>query len=186
MADPDSGQIHWYSPDPRGHLPLDAFHTPASLSRKVRRRVFEIRFDTAFEDVMRQCARPRPGQPDTWISAEIIAAYVQLHERGLAHSVEAWREGRLVGGLYGVSIHAAFFGESMFSRPDLGGTDASKICLVALVERLKARGCTLLDTQFVNAHLAKFGCVAIARDEYLQRLDEALRRTEVSWDERVR
>lgn len=130
---------------------------------------------------MRQCARPRPAQGETWINEEIIAAYVQLHERGLAHSVEARREGRLVGGLYGVSIHAAFFGESMFSRPDLGGTDASKVCLVALVEHLKARGYTLLDTQFVNEHLAQFGCAAIARDEYLHLLNEALRRAEVSW-----
>lgn len=181
MGDPETGEIHWYSPDPRGHLPLEACHVPDSLRKRVRSDVFEIRFDTAFEEVMRQCARPRPGQGDTWINEEIIAAYVQLHERGLAHSVEARREGRLVGGLYGVSIHAAFFGESMFSRPDIGGTDASKVCLVALVEHLKARGYTLLDTQFVNEHLAQFGCAAIARDEYLHRLNEALRRAEVSW-----
>jgi len=181
MGDPETGEVGWYSPDPRGHLPLDAFHMPASLRRTVRRGVFEVRCDTAFEEMMRQCARPRPTQPDTWINEEIIAAYVQLHRRGWAHSVEAWRDGRLVGGLYGVSIHAAFFGESMFSRPDLGGTDASKVCLVALVEHLRARGYTLLDTQFVNDHLAQFGCVAISREEYLRRLDEALRRASVSW-----
>lgn len=181
MGDPETGEIHWYSPDPRGHLPLEAFHVPDSLRKRARSGVFEIRFDTAFEEVMRQCARPRPAQGETWINEEIIAAYVQLHERGLAHSVEARREGRLVGGLYGVSIHAAFFGESMFSRPDLGGTDASKVCLVALVEHLKARGYTLLDTQFVNEHLGQFGCAAIARDEYLHLLNEALRRAEVSW-----
>lgn len=181
MGDPESGEIHWYSPDPRGHLPLDSFHVPDSLRKRVRSGVFEIRLDTEFEEVMRQCARPRRGQPETWINEEIIRAYVDAHRRGFAHSVEAWRQGRLVGGLYGVSIHAAFFGESMFSRPDLGGTDASKVCLVALVDRLKARGFLLLDTQFVNEHLAKFGCAAISRETYLTRLDAALRRTEVSW-----
>ncbi len=181
MGDPESGEIHWYSPDPRGHLPLDSFHVPDSLRKRVRSGVFEIRLDTEFEEVMRQCARPRRGQPETWINEEIIRAYVDAHRRGFAHSVEAWRQGRLVGGLYGVSIHAAFFGESMFSRPDLGGTDASKVCLVALVDRLKARGFSLLDTQFVNEHLAQFGCAAISRETYLTRLDAALRRTEVSW-----
>lgn len=181
MGDPESGEIHWYSPDPRGHLPLDSFHVPDSLRKRVRSGVFEIRLDTEFEEVMRQCARPRRGQPETWINEEIIRAYVDAHRRGFAHSVEAWRQGRLVGGLYGVSIHAAFFGESMFSRPDLGGTDASKVCLVALVDRLKARGFLLLDTQFVNEHLAQFGCAAISRETYLTRLDAALRRTEVSW-----
>lgn len=181
MGDPESGEIHWYSPDPRGHLPLDSFHVPDSLRKRVRSGVFEIRLDTEFEEVMRQCARPRRGQPETWINEEIIRAYVDAHRRGFAHSVEAWRQGRLVGGLYGVSIHAAFFGESMFSRPDLGGTDASKVCLVALVDRLKARGFSLLDTQFVNEHLAQFGCAAISRETCLTRLDAALRRTEVSW-----
>lgn len=181
MGDPESGEIHWYSPDPRGHLPLDSFHVPDSLRKRVRSGVFEIRLDTEFEEVMRQCARPRRGQPETWINEEIIRAYVDAHRRGFAHSVEAWRQGRLVGGLYGMSIHAAFFGESMFSRPDLGGTDASKVCLVALVDRLKARGFSLLDTQFVNEHLAQFGCAAISRETYLTRLDAALRRTEVSW-----
>lgn len=139
MGDPESGEIHWYSPDPRGHLPLDSFHVPDSLRKRVRSGVFEIRLDTEFEEVMRQCARPRRGQPETWINEEIIRAYVDAHRRGFAHSVEAWRQGRLVGGLYGMSIHAAFFGESMFSRPDLGGTDASKVCLVALVDRQGAR-----------------------------------------------
>ncbi len=181
MGDPESGEIHWYSPDPRGHLPLDSFHVPDSLRKRVRSGVFEIRLDTEFEEVMRQCARPRRGQPETWINEEIIRAYVDAHRRGFAHSVEAWRQGRLVGGLYGMSIHAAFFGESMFSRPDLGGTDASKVCLVALVDRLKARGFSLLDTQFVNEHLAQFGCAAISRETCLTRLDAALRRTEVSW-----
>ncbi len=181
MAEPETGEVHWYSPDPRGHLPLGDFRVSDSLAKTVRRGVFEVRADTVFEEVMRQCAMPRPGQPETWISEAIIAAYTELHRRGWAHSVEAWRGGQLVGGLYGVSIHGAFFGESMFSRPEIGGTDSSKVCLVALIEHLRTRGYSLLDTQFVNAHLEQFGCVVIAREAYLQRLDEALRKTEVSW-----
>lgn len=181
MAEPETGEVNWYSPDPRGHLPLDAFRVSDSLARTVRRGVFEVRADTTFEEVMRQCAKPRPGQPETWISEAIVAAYTELHRRGWAHSVEAWRGGQLVGGLYGVSIHGAFFGESMFSRPEIGGTDSSKVCLVALVEHLRTRGYSLLDTQFVNAHLEQFGCVAIARDDYMQRVDAALRQRDVSW-----
>lgn len=183
MAEPETGEINWYSPDPRGHLPLEAFRASASLLKTVRRSVFEVRADSAFEHVMRACAQPRPAQRETWISEEVIGAYTQLHRHGWAHSVEAWREGQLVGGLYGVSIRGAFFGESMFSRPELGGTDSSKVCLVQLVEHLRARGYTLLDTQFVNDHLQQFGCVAIPRAEYLQRLERAIEQREVTWGE---
>lgn len=181
MAEPETGEIHWYSPDPRGHIPLDGFRVSDSLRKTVRRSVFELRADTSFEEVMRQCALPRPGQPETWISEEIVAAYAGLHRRGWAHSIEAWREGQLVGGLYGVSIHGAFFGESMFSRPEIGGTDSSKVCLVALVEHLRRRKYTLLDTQFVNTHLKQFGCIAISREQYMQRLERALQQSDVSW-----
>lgn len=183
MGDPETGEVHWYSPDPRGHLPLDEFRASESLRKTIRRRVFSIRADTSFEQVMRACALPRPNQPDTWINEPIIAAYTELHRRGWAHSVEAWRDGQLVGGLYGVSIHGAFFGESMFSLPEQGGTDASKVCLVALVEHLRARGYSLLDTQFVNPHLEQFGCAPIRRDEYTKRLERALKQSDVSWGE---
>ena len=130
-----------------------------------------MRLDTAFTDVVRACAEvPRPGQPGTWITPEMHDAYVALHERGYAHSAEAWRGGRLAGGLYGVSLGGAFFGESMFHT----ATDASKVALVALVDRLKARGFVLLDTQWVTPHLAQFGGIEIRRSEYLERLAVAL------------
>lgn len=166
MADSRQGRIRWYSPDPRAVIPLETFHVPRSLQRTIRRGRFEVRVNTAFEDVIRACA----DRPETWISGEIIRAYEALHALGLAHSVETWREGRLVGGLYGVALGGAFFGESMFSRE----TDASKVALVALVERLRERGFVLLDTQFLTPHLARFGAVEIPRAEYLRRLDEAL------------
>jgi leucyl/phenylalanyl-tRNA--protein transferase len=166
----DDGEIGWFSPDPRGVIPLETFHVPARLARVVRSARFEIRIDTAFEAVMRACAeRPNDG---TWISEEIVESYLALHRLGLAHSVEVWRQGDLVGGLYGVSLGGAFFGESMFHRE----TDASKVALVALVERLKRRGFTLLDTQWVTEHLEQFGATEIPREEYLRRLAMALRR----------
>lgn len=168
----EDGRIGWFSPDPRGILPLDTFHVPSRLARVVRSRRFEIRFDTAFGDVMRACADRRDDDDGTWISAEILASYEALHRAGLAHSVEAWRGGQLAGGLYGVHIGAAFFGESMFHRE----TDASKVALVALVERLIAGGFTLLDTQWVTPHLQQFGAVEIPRADYLRRLALALRR----------
>lgn len=167
----EDGRIGWFSPDPRGILPLDTFHVPSRLARVVRSRRFEIRVDTAFGDVMRACA-DRRDDDGTWISAEILASYEALHRAGLAHSVEAWRGGQLAGGLYGVHIGAAFFGESMFHRE----TDASKVALVALVERLIAGGFTLLDTQWVTPHLQQFGAVEIPRADYLRRLALALRR----------
>ena len=167
----EDGRIGWFSPDPRGILPLDTFHVPSRLARVVRSRRFEVRVDTAFGDVMRACA-DRRDDDGTWISAEILASYEALHRAGLAHSVEAWRGGQLAGGLYGVHIGAAFFGESMFHRE----TDASKVALVALVERLIAGGFTLLDTQWVTPHLQQFGAVEIPRADYLRRLALALRR----------
>jgi leucyl/phenylalanyl-tRNA---protein transferase len=174
MADPRTRRIDYYSPDPRAVLPLDDFHVPKSLARVARRGVFELRSDTAFERVIRACAEPRPDRRETWLDERLIAPYLELHRAGFAHSVEAWREGELVGGLYGVHLGAAFFGESMFSRPESGGRDASKLCLVELVERLRAGGFRLLDTQFKTAHLARFGCVEIPRKRYLALLERAL------------
>lgn len=175
MADPETGEIGWYSPDPRAIFPLDGFHVPRNVVRLVRQRRFEIRTDTCFERVMRCCAVDRSPENRCWISEEMIRSYVDLHQQGMAHSVEAWRDGRLVGGLYGVHLGAAFFGESMFCRPDLGGSGASKVCLVHLVEMLRSGGFTLLDTQFSNPHIEQFGCVEIPRETYLRQLRSALR-----------
>lgn len=171
MADSaDSAELFWYDPEERGILPLDGFHIPRKLKRTVRQAPFELRFDSAFSDVMRACAEPAPGRENTWINPEILRLYHALHVHGFAHSVECWRAGRLVGGLYGVSIGGAFFGESMFSRE----TDASKVALVHLVARLRAAGYRLLDTQFVTSHLTRFGAIEIPRDDYHSRLAEAL------------
>lgn len=167
----DDGEIGWFSPDPRAIIPLDAFHVPGRLARVVRSGRFEIRIDTSFEAVMRACGE-RPGE-GTWISDEILESYVALHRLGLAHSVETWRDGRLAGGLYGVSLGGAFFGESMFHRE----TDASKVALVALVDRLRRRGYVLLDTQWTTPHLEQFGTIEIPRSEYLARLDDALEKS---------
>ena len=160
------GEIGWFSPDPRGVIPLDEFHVPKSLVRTMRKQPFEIRMDTAFGEVIRGCSL----RETTWISRRIRKSYEKLHELGYAHSIEAWNGDRLVGGLYGVAIGGAFFGESMFSRE----ADASKIPLVWLVERLKARGFRLLDTQWSTPHLARFGCREIPRDDYLEQLAAAL------------
>jgi leucyl/phenylalanyl-tRNA--protein transferase len=167
MAD-HAGGIGWYSPDPRAVFPLDAFKVPKSLAKTVRAGKFEIRIDGDFEGVMRACGE----RAETWISEDIVRVYTALHRRGLAHSVEAWRDGALVGGLYGVALGGAFMGESMFSR----ATDASKVCLVHLVERLVARGFTLLDSQYPTEHLMRFGQALIRRQEYLRQLEAALRR----------
>jgi leucyl/phenylalanyl-tRNA--protein transferase len=168
MAD-DDGEILWFSPDPRAIIPLEpgAFHVPRSLRQTIRQGRFEIRIDHDFAGVMAGCA----DRAETWISAEITAVYEAMHSQGRAHSVEAWRDGRLVGGLYGVSLGGAFMGESMFSRE----TDASKVCLAALVDRLQSRGYSLLDSQFHTPHLARFGLTLIPRHEYLLRLNHALR-----------
>ncbi len=162
MASPE-GEIAWFSPDPRGIIPLDeGFRVPHGLRRALKKGAFEIRVDTAFETVMRQCA----AREETWINEEIIASYVELHRRGHAHSVEAWLEGRLAGGLYGVTLGGAFFGESMYHEV----TDASKVALHALVMRLRAGGFELLDTQWLTPHLETFGAVEIPRAEYRERL----------------
>jgi leucyl/phenylalanyl-tRNA--protein transferase len=163
------GEVRWYSPDPRGIIPLDTFHVPSRLARSLRTHPFDIRIDTDFPAVIRACAE-RPDPDGNWIDREIIDSYCALHEQGFAHSVEAWRDGRLVGGLYGVAMRGAFFGESMFHRV----TDASKAALVALVERLRERGYALLDTQWVTEHLVQFGAIEIPRRRYLRLLDQAL------------
>ncbi|MBV8976229.1 MAG: leucyl/phenylalanyl-tRNA--protein transferase [Alphaproteobacteria bacterium] len=162
--------LFWVSPERRGVIPLDAFHVPKRLARIVRSDRFAVTSDLAFVDVMTACAAPAPGREESWINAEILRLYSGLHAGGHAHSVEAWREGRLVGGLYGVTLGGAFFGESMFSRE----TDASKVALVHLVARLIGGGFVLLDTQFLTPHLARFGAVEIQRAEYLSRLHEAI------------
>lgn len=169
MAD-EAGRIHWYDPDPRGILPLERFHVPKRLARTVRRGPFEVRADTAFRAVMEGCAAPAPRREKTWISPELIGAYVRLHELGLAHSVETWLGGELVGGIYGVSIRGLFAGESMFSAR----TDASKVALVHLVERLKRGGFALFDIQFVSEHLKRFGAIEIPRSRYKALLAHAL------------
>ena len=166
MADDDDA-IYWYSPDPRCILELDRFHTPRSLRRVIRRVTFEIRVNTAFEAVIQACADREEG---TWISDDIKRVYTELHGAGFAHSVEAWKDGELVGGLYGVSIEGAFFGESMFHR----ATDASKVALAALIRRLNERKFMLLDIQWSTPHLERFGAVEIPRTEYLARLERAL------------
>jgi leucyl/phenylalanyl-tRNA--protein transferase len=163
------GEIRWYSPDPRGIIPLDTFHVPSRLARSLRARPFEIRIDTNFPAVIRACAE-RPDPDGNWIDDEIIDSYSALFEQGFAHSVEAWRGDQLVGGLYGVAMRGAFFGESMFHR----STDASKAALVALVEHLRERGYALLDTQWVTEHLLQFGAIEIPRRRYLRLLDQAL------------
>lgn len=183
MNDPEEDAIEWFTPDPRGIIPLHpqgAFTIPRNLAREVRKNRLEIRCDTAFEQVMRQCATDRSWFNRTWINEHFIQAYTELHRRGNAHSIEAWRDDRLAGGLYGVHIGGAYFGESMFSRPDLGGSNSSKVCLVHLVRWLRVRGFTLLDTQFWNEHLDQFGCVEIDADEYATMLKEAIGR-KVTW-----
>ncbi len=164
----DDGEIGWFSPDPRGILPLEAMHVPSRLARVIRSGRFEVVIDRDFEAVMRACAADR--EEGTWISEDIIESYVALHRAGLAHSVEAWRNGRLAGGLYGVHLGGAFFGESMFHVE----TDASKVALAALVTRMRDRGFSLLDIQWVTPHLAQFGAIEIPRSEYLARLARAL------------
>lgn len=164
----EDDEIGWFSPDPRGVLPLETMRVPARLARVVRSRRFEVVIDRDFEGVMRACAADR--DEGTWISEEIIESYVALHRLGLAHSVEAWRDGQLAGGLYGVHLGGAFFGESMFHRV----TDASKVALVALVARMRERGLRLLDIQWVTPHLAQFGAVEIPRADYLMRLKQVI------------
>ena len=169
MGDDKSPGIEWYSPDPRGIIPLDTFHVPARLQRVIRQGKFTIRIDTAFEEVIGSCA----ARGETWITRDIIDTYTELHRLGFAHSVEAWEGDTLAGGLYGVGLRGVFFGESMFHR----ATDASKVSLAALVERLRERDYLLLDTQWVTPHLLQFGALEIPRVRYLRLLTRALDRT---------
>jgi leucyl/phenylalanyl-tRNA---protein transferase len=166
----DDPEVFWVRPETRGVIPLDRFHVPRSLAKLVRRRPFEIRFDSDFPGVIDGCAQTRPDRPGTWINQPIREAYGELFARGHVHTVEAWREGRLVGGLYGVTLGRAFFGESMFAQE----RDASKICLVHLVERLRAGGFELLDTQFTTDHLKRFGAIDMPRARYERLLEDAL------------
>jgi leucyl/phenylalanyl-tRNA--protein transferase len=172
----DDPHLYWVSPEKRGVIPLEGFHVPHRLARTVRSGRFQITSDRAFAEVMKGCAAPRPGRKDTWINHEILRLYTALAAGGHAHSVECWQDGRLVGGLYGVKLGAAFFGESMFSRR----RDASKVALVHLVEGLRRGGFVLLDTQFITAHLAQFGAIEIPRAQYLAKLADALNR-EALW-----
>ncbi len=171
MADSrDDPRLFLVDPDLRGVLPLDRFHLSKSLRKVIRRDDFEVRINTSFSRVMELCAESAPDRPNTWINSPILNLYSALHRAGNAHSVEAWREGELVGGLYGVSLKGAFFGESMFSR----ATDASKVALAHLVARLRAGGYRLLDTQFVTSHLETFGVEEVPRDDFHVLLKDAL------------
>lgn len=173
MGDDDTGAVRWHAPDPRAHLPLDEFHIPRNLRRRVRRREFEVTADQAFASVIEACA----DRPRTWITPRIIGVYTELHERGYAHSVECWQDGELAGGLYGVTLKGAFFGESMFYRV----SNASKVALVHLVRQLRAGGYTLLDTQYSTEHLERFGVTTIPRPAFEQKLIRALENTPTWW-----
>jgi leucyl/phenylalanyl-tRNA--protein transferase len=162
--------LYWVSPEKRGIIPLDRFHMPHRLARTVRNGSFTVTADRAFGEVMQACAAPGPGRPESWINDEIVRLYTALHAGGHGHSIECWQDGELAGGLYGVRLGAAFFGESMFSRR----RDASKVALVHLVEGLRRGGFVLLDTQFITAHLAQFGAIEIPRAQYLMKLADAL------------
>lgn len=171
MADSaEAKELFWVDPDLRGVIPFDKFHASRSLRKSIRKGHFDITFDSNFKGVMEACREKRPDRPSSWINDEIIELYCDLHDRGHAHSVETWLNGQLVGGLYGVSLGAAFFGESMFSRVN----DSSKTALVYLVARLKAGGYTLLDTQFQTEHLRSFGAVEVPRGRYHTYLQNAL------------
>ena len=171
----DDPHLYWVSPEKRGVIPLDAFHVSHRLARTARSGKFAVTADRAFVAVMQGCASPRPGREDTWINGEILRLYTALAASGHAHSVECWQDGELVGGLYGVKLGAAFFGESMFSCR----RDASKVALVKLVEALRRGRFTLLDTQFLTAHLAGFGAVEVPRERYMTLLESALGREAV-------
>jgi leucyl/phenylalanyl-tRNA---protein transferase len=167
--------LYWVSPEKRGVIPLGNFHIPKRLARTVRSGRFTVTSDQAFRDVMLACAASAPGREESWINDEILRLYTALHAGGHAHSVECWQNGELVGGLYGVRLGGAFFGESMFSR----ARDASKVALVYLVDALQRGSFTLLDTQFITAHLTQFGAIEIPRPQYLSLLNQALNREAV-------
>lgn len=163
-------KVFWVQPKLRGVIPLDQFHVSRSMRKVLRRGDFTVTVDTAFSDVLEGCAESKPGRPETWINAKIVELFTDLHNAGLAHSVEVWRDGTLIGGLYGLAMGAAFFGESMFSRAENG----SKIALCHLVGIMNAGGFVLLDTQFITDHLARFGAVEIPQKDYLAQLSAAL------------
>jgi leucyl/phenylalanyl-tRNA--protein transferase len=166
-----NGAIYWYSPDPRAIIPIDTYKPSRSLRPVLNKKTFEIRVDYNFEGTMRGCAAPRAGEDGTWISEEIISTYTALHKLGYAHSVEAYRNDRLVGGLYGVSINAVFFGESMFSKE----SNASKVAFHYLIEILRANDFKLLDTQFINDNVLRYGAIEIPKDEYMKMLKSGLK-----------
>lgn len=168
MAESWNGPLYWYSPDPRAIIPLERLEVSRSLRQVIKKKVFEVHVNTAFEKVIRECAE----REETWISEQIVQSYLELHRLGYAHSVESWSGDRLSGGLYGVAIGAAFFGESMFHV----ARDASKVALVFLVARLREKGFELLDTQFITPHLARLGAIEISKDEYLDRLKHAIKK----------
>jgi leucyl/phenylalanyl-tRNA--protein transferase len=181
MCEPESGRVEWFTCDPRALVPLDErFRVAQSLSRVVRSGRFQVRVDTAFEQVMANCASDRGPDNRNWIGPEITEVYCELHRLGFAHSVEAWRDGQLVGGLYGVALKGAFFGESMFSMRGVG-TDASKVCLVHLVDRLRRGGFLVCDSQYANDHMARFGVYEVSAKEYLSLLEDAVE-TDARWD----
>jgi len=165
--------VFWVQPKLRGVLPLESFHIPRSLKKTIRRGYFTVTVDTAFDDVMAGCAETTRVRPDTWINEQIVRLFTELHHAGVAHSVEVWKDGKLAGGLYGLAMGSAFFGESMFSRV----TDSSKTALVALVAMMRRGDFTLLDTQFITDHLARFGTIEISQKEYLVELAAALARS---------
>jgi leucyl/phenylalanyl-tRNA---protein transferase len=169
----EDNALYWVEPDERGHFPLDGLNVSASLRKQIRRKTFEIRINTQFAEVIAQCAARVENRPVTWINKRINTLYTQLHRMGFCHSVEAWRDSQLVGGLYGVHIGAAFFGESMFSRE----TDASKVALVHLVARLNAGGFQLLDAQFMNPHIERLGAKPISKIAFQKLLEPALEAT---------
>lgn len=173
----DDPQLYWIDPEARGIIPIEGFHVPRSLMKVLKKCPFEVRVNSAFDAVVRACAEPMPHRRETWINEQIRDLYGALYRRGHAHSVETWRGDRLVGGLYGVSMGGAFFGESMFSRE----ANASKVALCHLVARLKVCGFTLLDTQFITEHLSQFGATEIPRHEYLARLVRAIGQREVAF-----
>ncbi|ADQ16840.1 leucyl/phenylalanyl-tRNA/protein transferase [Leadbetterella byssophila DSM 17132] len=166
MADHD-GTIYWYEPDPRAIIPIHSYKPAKSLRPVLNKGIFEIRLNTAFEDVIRQCSLPRSAEDGVWISEEIIQVYLDLHDYGFAHSIEAWHNGELAGGLYGVALGKVFFGESMFYKVP----NASKVAFHYLIERLKERDFQLLDTQFINDNVLRYGAIEIPKEDFLEQLE---------------
>jgi leucyl/phenylalanyl-tRNA---protein transferase len=179
MAEAD-GSIYWYSPNPRAIIPIETYKPAKSLKPVLNKKHFEMRVNADFEGVMRGCSMPRVKEPGTWISEDIISCYTDLHNLGYAHSVESYREGKLVGGLYGVSINGVFFGESMFTIE----SNASKVAFHYLMQLLRLNKFALLDTQFINDNVRRYGAIEIPREDYLDRLRDALK-TEAAFDPRV-